>query len=107
MGARAQVHIKETGVYLYTHWGSRLLKNKVAKALNKRWRWNDISYLTRIIFEEMVENEQGTETGFGISTTSAGDAEYTIHILPGNKVEIVGEEQGYEKTFEEFIEEFL
>lgn len=105
MGARAQVHIKETGVYLYTHWGSGTLCSDVSKALNKKWRWNDLSYLTRIILDEMIMEEQGSETGFGIGTKEVGDAEFIIHILSGNKIKITGG-KNWEGTFEEFIEDF-
>lgn len=105
MGARAQVHIEENGVYLYTHWGASGLITDVAQALKKKWRWNDPDYLTRIIFDYMVGDEWGTETGFGIGTQENGDNEYIIHIKAGNKVQIIGD-HAWEGTFEEFIREY-
>lgn len=78
MGMRAQVHIEDTGVYLYTHWGSETLLDTVKKTIKKGWRLNDPEYFTRILFEEMIEaeNARGTETGFGIGTSPHGDLEY-------------------------------
>ena len=64
MGDRGQIKIG--GVYLYTHWGGSSLKGILQTALKKKWRWNDEEYLARIIFECMIEEERGTETGYGI-----------------------------------------
>ena len=55
-------------VWLYTHWSGHQLLGMVQRAIQKRWRWNDPAYLTRIIFDVMTEGRQGEETGFGIST---------------------------------------
>jgi len=104
MGARAQVHMEESGVYLYTHWGSGTLKKDVARALKKKWRWDDVEYLTRIIFDEMVGKEQGEETGYGIGTNVAGDAEYIIHIS-NNLITVTGYSL-WTGTFDEFIKQF-
>lgn len=72
MGDRANVLVKESdndpGVYLYTHWGGTELPIVLQNALRKRWRWDDCSYLTRIIFCEMVKGEEMDECGYGIST---------------------------------------
>lgn len=78
MGMRAQVLIEDTGVYLYTHWGSETLPDVVKKTIAKGWRLNDPEYFTRILFEAMLENEsaRGSETGFGIGTAEHGDLEY-------------------------------
>lgn len=94
MGDRAQVLIKDTGVYLYTHWESHKLQETVERAIAKKWRWNDPVYLARIIFDEMLKGQHGEETGFGISTSMQGDinllitvncAEQTVRV--GDKVE--------------------
>ena len=73
MGDRAQVLIKDTGVFLYTHWNGTELIETVKRALTKRQRWDDPEYLARIIFDEMVGKGQGEETGFGIGTEQHGD----------------------------------
>ena len=73
MGDRGQVYIKDTKVYLYTHWDASNLAENVEKAVAKGWRWNDPDYLARIIFDVMTKGEQGGETGFGIGTQKHGD----------------------------------
>lgn len=73
MGDRANVVIKQSDgarLYLYTHWGGSELPADLARALAKEWRWDDESYLARIILEEMIpESSRGRETGFGIATS--------------------------------------
>lgn len=78
MGARAQVHIKDTGVYLYTHWGANHIFEDVAEAIEKKWRWDDPEYLTRIIFDCMKRSDIYSETGFGIGTGQHGDIERLV-----------------------------
>ena len=74
MGDRANVLVKDDlldrGVFLYTHWEGYKLPKVLKEALIRgRGRWNDTSYLTRIIFCEMVKGKELEETGFGISTS--------------------------------------
>ena len=66
MGERGQILIKDTGVYLYTHWTGYRLKNILQESLSKKWRWNDEDYLTRIIFDVMKDGDTTGETGYGI-----------------------------------------
>lgn len=112
MGARAQVKIKTSpkkSVYLYTHWGAESLEQDVARALAKRWRWSDSGYLARIIFEEMVGDKKGTETGFGIDTEQHGDIEKLIKINTEKetiKSIDIWRRTEVSYTFEEFIERF-
>lgn len=81
---RAQVKIADTGVYLYTHWGSeelpmvlqRVLKSELGKS-----RIDDPEYLARIIFEAMIGDQRGTATGFGIGTSAHTDLEYPPIII--------------------------
>lgn len=81
MGDRAQVLMENSGVYLYTHWGGSGLLENVKTAIARKQRWTDEDYLTRIIFEQMVGEEQGSETGFGIGTKEHGDIEHPIIII--------------------------
>ena len=75
MGDRGNVSIiqeqfpgKGDSVNLYTHWGGSELLTDVQTALKRGLRWNDPSYLARIIFDEMIPAEQhGSETGNAIS----------------------------------------
>lgn len=72
MGDRGNVLIVERNggtIYLYTHWGGSSLPSVLQSALLRGSnRWDDESYLTRIIFSEMIKDEVMSETGYGIST---------------------------------------
>jgi len=76
-------------VWLYTHWGATYLPVTVQDALKRRLRWNDESYLARIIFCEMVKGDIDGELGFGIDTDQHGDVWCVVHIdAEGQKVSI-------------------
>lgn len=72
MGDKGNIHIKEKGgkdIYLYTHWTGEALPSILKSALVRgKGRWSDESYLTRIIFSEMIQDDVMSETGYGIST---------------------------------------
>ena len=80
MGARTQVLIKDTGVYLYSHWGSGSIMLAVVRAIANEWRWDDPEYLARIIFDEMMSGNHGGETGFGIGTKMHGDLDNLVTV---------------------------
>lgn len=85
MGDRGNIVIRQGNtkaddVWFYGHWSGYALKPRVAKALAKHWRWNDSSYLARIVFDEFTSGQQGQETGFGISTRMQ-DNEYPILVV--------------------------
>lgn len=104
MGERANIVIRadesglaaKEGVFLYTHWRSRDLPEilRIALASGRNY-WNDEPYLARIIFDEMVDNNQGGETGFGISTR-LGDNEPDLLVLWKGSVYLVPEAE-YDK----------
>lgn len=81
MGDRANIFIKQDvtneGIWLYSHWGGRDLAATLQRAIKKMWRWEDEHYLARIIFDEMIGENQGDELSFGISTRMC-DNEYPI-----------------------------
>jgi hypothetical protein len=57
-------------VYLYTHWTGDSLPTTVAAALRRgKGRWSDNTYLTRIVFSEMIKGDILGETGFGIAAS--------------------------------------
>lgn len=102
MGDRANIQVKEdnndSGVFLYTHWAGSKLPETLQNALKKRWRWNDFQYLTRIIFDEMVGEYHGQETGYGISSR-VGDGEKRVLIVncESQTVSIGGESMPFGK----------
>lgn len=109
MGDRAQVYVKDRGhdVYLYTHWGSHELESDVKRALNRsKDRWGDPSYLTRIIFCDMVlEDLEGT-TGYGIQSQPSDDTNRDITV-DCEKQSITVSRFGrpeFDGSFQEFID---
>jgi len=71
MGDRGLVKMVSEGepsLNFYTHWGASSLPTTVADGLARGVaRWNDYSYLNRIVFSEMIQHEVLDETGYGIS----------------------------------------
>ena len=81
-------HDGKAGVYLYTHWGRDTLLEALRDALAKGERWEDPSYLARIIFCQMLKAEgwapgfgdlDGT-SGFGISSILGGGADFVLEV---------------------------
>lgn len=94
MGDRANIYVVDrarvayddnetTGIYLYTHWAGsewpEMLRTALALPTARR-RWNDGSYLLRIVADSMFKNLRDEETGGGISTYPT-DNEHLITIL--------------------------
>lgn len=80
MGARAQVKIQDTGVFLYTHWGSGEIVDDVRTAIRQGKRLDDPEYLARIIFDRMKRFSKSSETGFGIGTGQHGDIDILVSV---------------------------
>jgi hypothetical protein len=84
MGDRVNIVVRcksqDHQVFLYGHWSGFDAPAIVAKALARKQRWDDASYLTRIIFDTMSDGQHGGETGFGISS-SCDDNEYPFIIV--------------------------
>jgi hypothetical protein len=104
MGDRANVVIKEVGggqVVLYTHWDASSLPETVKKALARRQRWDDESYLARIIFSEMIKDDIASETGYGIGSVVGDGADKLIEIsIEAQTVSVYGKPA---MSFEAFI----
>jgi len=104
MGDRG--NIKVGGVYLYTHWTGRKIKHILQKALLRQQRWNDESYLTRIIFCELCDDYKG-ETGYGISTFMPDNQHNILEVdCDKQRIKEVTEDGDLvnEWTFEEFLQ---
>lgn len=106
MGDRANIIVQERNgsIFLYTHWAGYRVRKILARALDRgRDRWDDIPYLTRIIFSEMLIGTDLEDTaGFGISTE---------HMEPGNDLWVNPNAQTVrigadEIPFEDFIERY-
>lgn len=86
MGDRANVYIHDgdmPGVYLYTHWGGTELPSIVKNTMETdraKARSNDESYLTRIVFEDMISGDLASETGYGISAQCGDGGDRIVDI---------------------------
>lgn len=82
MGDRVNIAVQDDGrrVYFYGHWSGFTAPLRVQEALNRQDRWNDPSYLARIVFCTFVKGHENDTTGFGISTT-IGDNEYPLIVV--------------------------
>ena len=84
MGCRGTIEIIEKdndpSVFLYTHWGAKEMLPQITTTLKKKERWDDASYLARMIFCEMVKGDEEGNTGYGIQTWRTGDAEEEITV---------------------------
>lgn len=88
---------QDGAIFLYTHWGGTYMAGVLTTALKKHWRWDDTSYLTRIIYDELVGDSAGCETGYGIATYAPDNehpylvvdtATQSVYVIEGN--ELVG-----------------
>jgi hypothetical protein len=83
MGDRSAIAIEQyngSRVYLYGHWMGEGAIEVVSDTLDRGLRWDDSSYLARLMFERMIRDSAGSETGFGISAVRP-DVEYPIIVL--------------------------
>ena len=80
MGMRRNIALDYGGerkIYLYTHWDGEHLEHILRDALIRgRSRWDDPSYLARIIFSEMIQDEVLLTTGYGIAPYAMDDGEF-------------------------------
>jgi hypothetical protein len=66
---------KDLSVNLYSHWGGYDRFVDLARALKAAEpRWNDGSYATRIIVSQLIGDQWGEETGFGLWASSSDGA---------------------------------
>lgn len=73
--------VKDFPIYFYTHWNAELLPQIIKDALIRgQERWNDESYLARIIFSEMIKDEVLELTGYGIAPYPVDEQFPTITI---------------------------
>lgn len=112
MGDRAQIGIKQQDggtVWLYTHWAGSETPKILAEALGRRARWTDEQYLSRVIWDAMVEkHEHGKETGYGITTWPVSDANHPFLIVDTTEQRVTMHDEPKEAptktwTFEEFL----
>lgn len=84
MGDRVNIEVRQSSgsVFFYGHWSGSDAILSVYNALALRERWDDESYLARIIFDSFRGDDVGT-SGFGISTCIQ-DNEYPLIVVDCN-----------------------
>lgn len=109
MGDRGNI-VMEYGdgkqIYFYTHWRGSEIAAVLTRALQRKQRWNDPSYLARIIFCELVRGEESNETGYGISPYLTDNEHDLLSVNPQKQTVRKTTEKGRIKqtwTFEEFL----
>jgi hypothetical protein len=110
MGDRGNIVMQFEGeqrIFLYTHWNGSGIAGVVRRALSRRQRWDDDAYLTRIIFDELTQGQQGKETGFGISVQPPDNShDFVVVDVGAQAVRLENPDTGKVKqtwTFEEFV----
>lgn len=85
MGDRANIVVDgqyTDPVFLYTHWCGYAVPGILQAALKRgRGRWGDTSYLTRIIFCDLIGDDTEGLTGFGISTRITDNEHPLLYVL--------------------------
>jgi hypothetical protein len=103
---RGQVLIKDTGVYLCTHWGINSLVHDAGVALSRKMHWRYPTYLTRIIYDTMAKRYYGGDSGLGIGTKKRADVKLLILVHCKRQLIIINSETGQSTlTFEDFIKQ--
>jgi hypothetical protein len=86
-----------TGIYLYTHWNGSEWPEMLRQALssaNARRRWDDESYLTRILISQLYADDHDSDTGGGVSTMLTDNShEIVIVDIPAQIVAFAPEGQ--------------
>lgn len=94
-------------VCLYSHWGGEEIVNTTKEGMSKgRGRWNDPSYLARILFANMIRSDIDSETGFGIYAGCFGDGDNNVIVIDTAERTVKHFNRGKVKawgSFEEFV----
>lgn len=89
MGMRQNVRLSYSEgqpIYVYSHWdgdkdiNGSPLANKVRRALKRHQRWDDESYLARIIIAEIIRDSIDDEAGYGVAPYEGDDNFPTIEV---------------------------
>ena len=104
MGDRGNIVMGEKDggeIYLYTHsWGEFLPKILQRALIRGKDRWDDESYLTRIIFSEMIKDRILENIGYGISTYETDNNHANIKVNSSSQTVSCGNDI---YSFQEYI----
>lgn len=104
MGARVVFNIKQSDelyLCLYSHWGEYSALSDCANAIAKaRPRWDDDSYCSRIIISQLIGEEWGNETGYGLWASNEPYVDEEWLIIDLTEKTVTGRDGVH--TFEQF-----
>lgn len=117
MGDRANVFIPmigadfktPSGVYLYDHWGGATLPYHVQSALARRQRWDHDCYLARMIYCEMIRNQDFDDECGPAICSHRPDNEHPVIVVNCNTQKVGFAMEGQEPrcyiewTFDEYV----
>lgn len=109
MGARINFVLKayeteQAHVTLYSHWGETTWREDLAVALNKAEpRWTDGSYAVRIVVSQLIGDDWGKETGYGLFTSVDGEDLGDTTVIVDFTNQTIND-TGNEHSFTSFIE---
>lgn len=90
MGVRTDVRLHYSNgqtINIYSHWYDvDTLKYVVKGVLKRKERWDDESYLARMIFSAIIKDDIDSATGYGLAPYDMGDRGFDIY-LPEQKVD--------------------
>jgi hypothetical protein len=73
------LHTKERTLFLYSHWGGSSMRTDLALALlHAKPRWEDPDYAMRITISQLIGDDWGRETGYGLSVGEYATPDYDI-----------------------------
>jgi hypothetical protein len=107
MGARTTYTFRTNGqdLNLYSHWGGESKTQTFADALSKAEdRWTDESYFIRIMVSQIVGEDWGETTGFGLGVNQEFEESYSPLICHPQRMVIDFAQESF--TYPEFIERF-
>jgi hypothetical protein len=109
MGDRANILVTGEGssVYLYTHWAGTFLPETLERALARSQdRWDDVQYLTRVIFSQMLIDDSAdaltATTGYGISSRLGDGSERVLVVNVDRQIIYTLSADAVEVPFAEF-----
>jgi hypothetical protein len=110
----AQVEIVEGSscrLYLYTHSNAHSIVENVRKVLSLKTRWDDPDYFSRMLFCEMVKDEEAeSDDDFGIGTMLYADINILITLnFEKQHVHIssaLSKSTQYDLSFRDFCEKY-
>ena len=82
MGDRrmTEIRTKAGSLYVYTHWDGRSFPDMArAAVLAAKPRWNDTSYATRIIVDQLTKQGRDQEYGYGLLLVPAAEDSYNAN----------------------------